>query len=61
MNIFGNKICNKVDGGLIQTISAKDFDACCRLGYLYMLYTQNANECMNPIIKAKQDPNSLKH
>ena len=101
-DIFGNEIGDQVEGGLIHTTSAEEFDAClqsavckwttlhedgekfvdyflkfkvkiiresarsdirsmCGLGYPPTLYTQNANECMNRIIKADQDPKSSKH
>ncbi|CAB3994354.1 Hypothetical predicted protein [Paramuricea clavata] len=46
---------------IIRESARSDIRSMCGFGYPSTLYTQNANECMNRIIKADQDPKSSKH
>ena len=45
---------------VIRECGRSDVRSMCGLGYPPTVYTQNANECMNRIIKADQDPKSSK-
>jgi hypothetical protein len=51
----------KSKANIIRESSRSNIRSMCGLGYPPTLYTQNANECMNRIIKADQDPKSSKH
>ena len=59
----GNKFVEyflKSKAKVIRECARSDVRSMCGLGYPPTTYTQNANECMNRIIKADQDPTSSK-